>query len=151
MRKELLISALILLGSLALVGMCIGSVIINEVELNPPGDERKSAYPEWVELYNDGEAADIGGWNVSTSHGESVIIPDGTTIPAYGTYIVSSDFAWLEDQNESITLIDASGATVDQTPVLTDTDDNEYAWSRTAGITSSNSSDWNYRASSYNF
>jgi hypothetical protein len=151
LRKELLVSALILLGSLALVGACIGAVIINEVELNPPGDERKSAYPEWVELYNDGDQADIGGWNVSTSHGESVILPEGTIIPTYGTYIVTSDFAWLADENETITLRDANGAIVDQTPVLTDRDDNEYAWSRMAGTKSNSSSNWNFQASSYNF
>jgi len=151
LRKELLISALIMLGSLVLTGACIGAVIINEVELNPPGDERKSVYPEWVELYNDGDQADISDWNVSTSHGESVILPEGTTIPSYGTYIVRSDFAWLEDENETITLRDSSGAIVDQTPVLTDKDNNEYAWSRIAGTKTNRSSDWNFQASSYNF
>lgn len=50
------------LASLAVLAALVsGSVVVNEVELNPSGDGN-----EWVELYNSGEEpADIGQWSVS--------------------------------------------------------------------------------------
>jgi hypothetical protein len=143
-----LVVALILLA--VTVGAVRGSVMISEVELNPPGDERKSDAVEWVELYNSGpEDVDIGAWMVSTSHGERVTIKEGTSIPAYGRYEVTEKFQWLADENESVTLSLEDGSLVDQTPPLTDKDDNEYSWSRASWKNTNSTSDWNYLASSF--
>jgi len=61
-----------LFGVLAISGAGLGAVVINEVELNPPGDAN-----EWVELYNNGaEEVDISGWRV---------------------WIVDSDPAWFQE------------------------------------------------------
>jgi len=59
-------------------------VIINEFELNPPGEDAGS---EWVELYNlTAESIDIKGWRLSTTHGKTITltISGNTIIPANG-------------------------------------------------------------------
>lgn len=49
------------LSALAAVAISSGSIVVNEVELNPAGDEN-----EWVELFNTGEeSVDIGRWSVT--------------------------------------------------------------------------------------
>ena len=63
------------------IGGC--AVVINEVELNPPGNATK-----WVELYNNGEDdVDVSGWVVSIVNLPWIgpmPIPEGTVIPAKG-------------------------------------------------------------------
>lgn len=113
-----------------------GTIVINEVELNPAGDDRAQGVLEWVELYNTGgEDADIGGWSLVTTHGNREIarIPPRTTIPAKGFYIQlrpETGEQWLDNLLESVVLRDASGSEVDRTPELTDKRDDSCAWSR---------------------
>ena len=55
-----------------LLGTIQGSVVINEIELNPPGDERAHIpnVRAWIELYNnDDKPLNIGKWSVNTSTG----------------------------------------------------------------------------------
>ena len=43
-------------------GQTLDNVVINEVDINPPGDDFTSI-SEWVELYNPTDSdVDIGGW-----------------------------------------------------------------------------------------
>lgn len=113
-----------------------GTIVINEVELNPAGDDRAQGVLEWVELYNTGsEEADIGGWSLVTTHGNREIarIPPRTTIPAKGFYIQlgpETGEQWLDNLLESVVLRDTSGSEVDRTPELTDNRDDSCAWSR---------------------
>ncbi len=42
-------------------------VVINEIDINPPGDDAKSVI-EWVELYNPTDSKiDIGGWQIAST------------------------------------------------------------------------------------
>jgi len=105
-------------------------VVINEFELNPPGDDRDQ---EWVEFYNPTALiVDLGGWRLQTTAGkiESVMIPSGASINPDGYYIVTGPGQWLDNENESIILFDKDGREVDRTPVKSDTDDNGYSWQR---------------------
>ncbi|HID26972.1 MAG TPA: lamin tail domain-containing protein, partial [Methanosarcinales archaeon] len=64
----------------------IDIIVINEVELNPPGNDNYLSIKEWIELYNPNlNSIDIGGWTLETTHGKTVTvtIPYGTTIGAY--------------------------------------------------------------------
>ncbi len=57
-------------------------VVINEVEINPPGLDTASPI-EWVELYNPtDEIVDISGWKISSSPSadKTYSIPHGTMI-----------------------------------------------------------------------
>ncbi len=145
---------LALVSIIILMGTAVGSIVINEVELNPPGDERTrlTQSTQWVELFNNGEDANIGGWMVSTSEGRSVTIPRGTIIPAYGYYIVSKASQWLAHTNETLALYDDKDVEVDRTPSLSDTSDDEFAWTRDPdGRDTNSSSDWKFLASSSGF
>ncbi len=57
-------------------------VVINEVEINPPGLDTASPI-EWVELYNPTDSViDISSWKISSSPSpeRTYSIPQGTTI-----------------------------------------------------------------------
>ena len=50
-------------------------IYINEVELNPPGNDNSLTVKEWIELYNPNDFdVDLSGWTISTTHGVTVTI-----------------------------------------------------------------------------
>jgi len=126
--------ALILMMFMVLQGS--GKVFINEVELDPPGNDNTNDVIEWAELYNSGpENVDIGGWKLVTTHGnaEIVTIPAGEKIPAKGFYVPPNHLLkaqWLDNHDESVILLNSSGSEIDRTPTLTDEYDDNCAWSR---------------------
>jgi len=108
------------------------SIVINEFELNPPGDDYAPG-AEFVELYNSGlTPVSIGGWKTSTTHGVPVVvtIPSGVGIPAGGFYIVTHTTQWLDNTDERIILRDAFGAEIDSTPVKSDDFNDARSWQR---------------------
>ncbi len=151
--KKLLIITSILLLSATLTVITKAdppeNPIINEFELNPPGNDNYLIIEEWVELYNPTpESMDIGGWTLSTTSGETVTatIPEDTKITAGGYYIHSRMSMWLDNENESIILRNASGEEIDRTPVRSDTENNNYTWSRTPnGRDTDTDADWKYQ------
>ncbi len=105
-------------------------VVINEVELNPAGDD---AGNEWIELYNPtATMIDLAGWTLQTTTGVtvSVTIPQGEQIAPNGYYLVTHGEQWLDNQNESIILRDKSGQQKNVTPTLSDTDNDARSWQR---------------------
>jgi hypothetical protein len=105
------------------------SVVINEVELNPKGNDSKG---EWVELYNPtSSAVSIGNFKVKTSFKPVTIsIPAGTTIGAGNFYVLAISGEKLYNSAESISLIDGSGRVADKTPSLVDRNDDSQTWQR---------------------
>ena len=66
--KSSLILALLSASAIIWLGAAQGSVVINEVEANPAGDEGafKPLVSAWIELYNDDDKdVDISGWSVT--------------------------------------------------------------------------------------
>jgi len=105
-------------------------IVINEVELNPPGEDRGN---EWAELYNpEDSAVEIGGWTLSTTHGETVTltIPAGASIPARGYYSVTYAKQWLDNEGESIILRDSGGREIDRVGPFNDEKNDGRAWQR---------------------
>lgn len=125
-------------------------VVINEFELNPPGDDY-AAGNEFVELYNPTSASvNIGGWRVSTTHGTpvTVTIPAGTSISAKGYYVVTHSTQWLDNEDESIVLRDAAGNEIDRTPVKSDPYDDARSWQRNPdGKDTNTDADWVFQTS----
>jgi len=123
-------------------------VVINEVELNPPGRDEGN---EWVELYNPNAFyVDLGGWTLTTTHGitVTVTIPEGTRIPPNGYYVVSYKLQWLDNEDESIILKDKNGVEIDRTPRLSDTLNDDNTWQRIPdGRDTDSPEDWKFRAS----
>jgi len=69
----------------------VPDVVINEFELNPPGDESVPE-SEFVELCNPGATpVDITSWKVVSTHGIliTVTIPSALGIPVGGFYVVT--------------------------------------------------------------
>jgi len=97
-------------------------VVINEIDLNPPGADRNS---EWVELYNDGESAvDVGGWVVVAGAGGEdegrVEVPAGTSLDPGALVVLDVPGQIFGNEDETVELRDASNEVVDKTPALSD-------------------------------
>ncbi len=147
--------ALLCVSSIILLEAAQCSVVINEVEQNPAGNEDafKTSVAAWFELYNnDDNDVDISGWSINTSEGRSMTFPQGTMIRGLDYYVLDVRPKWLTHGGEVLMLLDATGAEVDQTPVLNDEEDNEAAWTRDPDGRDTNSTDdWKFLASSRGF
>jgi len=138
---------------LAYIEPALGNITINEVELNPPGDERLTKTFAWVELYNSGSTdMDISGWRLVSSENTTAEIPEGTIIPAIGYYSLTKTVDWLSYSNVILVLLTPEGQEVDRTPALSDTRDDELSWTRDPDGRDTNSSeDWKFLVSSSGF
>ena len=138
-----------------LLGTSLASVVINEVEQNPAGDEDafKTSVTAWFELFNnDNKDVNIGGWSINNSVGRSMTFPKGTIIKAIDYYVLDVQPKWLAHGGEVLRLMDASGREVDRTPALSDGEDNEGAWTRDPDGRDTNSTDdWKFLPSSRGF
>lgn len=148
----------LIIGAISLMilpGPAVGSVVINEVEANPAGDEDafKPAVTAWFELYNnDNQDVDIGGWSVNTSLNRSIAFARGTVIKGLDYYVLDVPSKWLDHSGEVLVLFNATGAEVDRTAALSDEQDNEGAWSRDPdGRDIDSTEDWKFLASSPGF
>jgi len=127
---------------IALSAIGAGAVVINEVELNPPGNATK-----WVELYNGGdEDVDISGWVVTITNppwSGIMPIPEGTVIPAGGYYVAEGEEGWSQDYNGTVILKDAAGIKVDETHFMADESDSDFTNGRYPnGKDTDQKSDW---------
>lgn len=110
-------------------------VFLNEIELNPPGED---AGFQWIELFNgQDEAVDLSGWiimvDVERVEPLTVQLAPGTVLQA-GQFLVqafpSRDPLPLE--NTQIELCDAQERVMDQTPSFSDVQDDDGCWARIA-------------------
>lgn len=130
---------------LAISGAGQAAVVINEVELNPPGDEA-----EWVELYNNGpEVVDISYWRVEIVDSDPTwmgILPisSGNVILPGGFYVVEGTPNWTHDTGRGTVILKTrDGAEVDKTHLLIDQSDNIFTNSRHPnGVDTDQRSDW---------
>ncbi len=138
-----------------LLGTSLASVVVNELEQDPGGNEDafKTSVTAWFELYNnDNKDVNIGGWSINNSRGQSMTFPKGTTIKALDYYVRDVEPKWLTHGGEVLRLMDANGREVDRTPVLSDDEDDEGAWTRDPDGRDTNSSeDWKFLPSSRGF
>ena len=102
-------------------------VVVNEFESNPPGEDSGR---EWVELYNPlAEPRCIDGWMLKTMHGKNSAMRIDGTIRANGLMVFTFPETSLDNgepgdpfnDGDAVVLLDAAGATIDFTPMLRDT------------------------------
>ncbi len=117
-------------------------LVINEVELNPPGGDRGA---EWIEIYNPGgETVNLEGWLVENSRGSSVNLNGSIAPGGFHVHVFSS--LWLRNRDEVVKLIAPGGAVVDETPSLSDEYDDGRTWQRIKdGYDTDSRSDWVFR------
>ena len=108
-----------------------GNVVINEVELNPYGNDLHSDVYEWVELYNPTDKdIDLSGWTLSSTHGRTVTVILYGVIRAGGYHVYERGEQWLDNEDESVVLKDPYGIEIDRTPILSDDDNDARTWRR---------------------
>ncbi len=108
------------------------NVVINEVDINPFGDDSASI-SEWVELYNPTDSnIDLGGWEIAST----TVLKKTMTIPI-GTIIEPGQFlkyqytkVWFTDLAESVELRNENGIVIDKTPILKDLLNDVTSWQR---------------------
>lgn len=106
----------------------LAAVVINEVELDPYGNTA----PQWIELYNTGDAeVDISSWSIVPLSDKSIeYFIDLITIPAKGFYVLQLESNWMNPSEETLILRDENDVVVDRTPLLYDSSDSECSWGR---------------------
>ncbi|MFQ5782026.1 MAG: lamin tail domain-containing protein [Nitrosopumilus sp.] len=126
------------------------NVVINEVDINPPGNDAASV-SEWVELYNPTDSdVDLGGWKIASTTvlKKTMTVPDGTIIKPGQFLTYSYQSVWFTDSSESVELRDTTGVVVDKTPFLSDIQNDFTSWQRLYdGFDSDSSSDWKFATS----
>lgn len=124
------------------------NVVINEVDINPPGDDSKSI-SEWVELYNPTDSEiDLTGWQIAATYFNfktPMTIPEGTVIKPGQFLTFSYQTVWFNDSNESVELRNENGVVIDKTPILADIQNDFTSWQRIYdGYDLDNSDDWKF-------
>ncbi len=125
-------------------------VVINEVDINPPGSDSQ-AISEWVELYNptDKEVY-IGNWEIASTTvlKKTMIIFDGTTIKPEQHLKYQYQSVWFTDVGERVELRDDSGNIIDETPTISDLANDFNSWQRIYdGFDTDSSDDWEFSTS----
>lgn len=120
-------------------------VVINEIDINPTGDDSKSI-AEWVELYNPTDSPiDIGGWSIASTTllKKTLKIADGTSIGPDSYLLLSHQALWFPDVAEVVELRDKAGNVIDKTPKFTDLKNDFTSWQRTYdGYDTDTDADW---------
>ena len=120
-------------------------VVINEIDINPPGDDSKSI-SEWIELYNPTSSSiDIGGWSIASTTllKKTLKISDGTIIKPDSYLLFSHQALWFPDVAEVVELRDKAGNVVDKTPKFTDLKNDYTSWQRIYdGYDTDSDADW---------
>jgi hypothetical protein len=114
-------------------------ILINEFELNPPGEDRNN---EWVELYNaTKDTADLSGYIViaGSNPEKKVHVIEDLTIAPWGRAVVYLPGSFLNNngstlipEGECVILYSPDGKEVDRTPVKKDTKNDDFTWQRVA-------------------
>ena len=127
------------------------NVVINEVDINPPGDDSQTI-SEWVELYNPTDSPiDISEWEIASTTilKKTFTIPQGTIIEPDGFLTYSYTKIWFTDVSEVVQLRDSEGNIIDETPVITDVSNDFSSWQRLYdGFDTNLTTNWRFGTSS---
>lgn len=151
LNLPLLFSILIFVGILVpAYAQTSENVVINEVDINPPGNDFTSI-SEWIELYNPTDSdIDIGGWEIASTTvlKKTMTIPTDTVIESGQFLTYSYQNVWFTDANESVELRDENEIIIDKTPVFSDLQNDFTSWQRIYdGYDFDSSNDWKFATS----
>ena len=149
MKTQIVFGIAVLIAAGAIPGVFAQSqpdhIIINEIDINPPGDDTKSI-SEWVELFNPtDEEVDIGKWKIASMTGQrkTLTIPEFTTIKPGEHLTFQYTTNWFTDITETVQLKDREGNVIDEVSRISDLGDSFDSWQRIYdGLDSDSSSDW---------
>ena len=115
-----MLAILLLLMIMLSISFIYASVRINEIELNPAGEDNGN---EWVELYSD-EQIEINGWKIRSSNGRNMSFNASFS----GYYILTCSRNLLTNANNSITLFDEHNKEIDSAGAFSDNANNDKTW-----------------------
>src|ERR671914_493542 len=106
------------------------SILVNEVELNPSGNDMEEG--EWIELYNPTDVdINISNFGITPSfQAPTIELPSDAVIEAGETYVIEVDRPMLSNTGESLVLGNTTGNIHDRTPSLVDRSDDDRTWQR---------------------
>jgi len=119
------------------------SVVINEMELNPPEGE-----VDWIEIYNpDNQSVDISSWTAEITDGSWTgrfeAVAPGTILLPGGFYVFNGQETWDHDDGGYAVLYSASGEILDRTANRNDGLDNDFTFGRHPdGYDTNTDGDW---------
>jgi len=154
MKLEIIISifGILILGSIPYtadgqLSDIADHVVINEIDINPPGADSKTI-SEWVEIFNPtNEQVRIGGWQIASTTilKKTFTIADGTIIKPGQFLTYSYQTVWFTDLGERVELRDTSGNVIDETPTITDLHNDFTSWQRLYdGFGTNSPDDWKF-------
>jgi len=133
LRRRMASGKLMLLAAaLSVSTAAAGSLMLNEVEVNPAGLDGGK---EWVEILNPSEQPiDLAGWSISYVYRGPGTIPlvEGARVlgPGERFVFVYPRIALRNAGPNVLRLIDPAGVVIDATSPLADTADDERSWQR---------------------
>jgi hypothetical protein len=98
------------------------TIMISEVEANPPGSDSGG---EWIELYSENNIS-IQGWKLARSDNKTQNLSGQIN----GYYVINISTQWITNTQESITLIDENGTIIDHAESINDSANDEKTWQR---------------------
>ena len=113
MKKWMVIIFILILINIA------SAVRINEVELNPGGDDKGN---EWIELYSESHF-DLNGLTIMNVKGKNISINGSFS----GFFIVNTPYSFLANEKQKLTLF-KNNEKIDETPEITDKADDSRSW-----------------------
>ena len=119
------------------------SVVINEMELNPPEGE-----VDWIEIYNPGnQSVDISSWTAEITDGSWTgrfeAVAPGTILLPGGFYVFNGQETWDHDDGGYAVLYSASGEILDRTANRNDGLKNDFTFGRHPdGYDTNTDGDW---------
>ena len=126
------------------------NVVINEVDINPPGDDSKNV-SEWVEIYNPTNSEiNLSGWEIASTTvlKKTMTLPTGTIIEPGKFLKYSYQTVWFTDVSESVELRDETGNVIDKTPLFSDLQNDFSSWQRIFdGYDTDSVTDWKFAVS----
>lgn len=119
------------------------SVVINEMELNPPDGE-----VDWIEIYNpENQSVDISSWTAEITDGSWTgrfeAVAPGTILLPGGFYVFNGQETWDHDDGGYAVLYSASGEILDRTANRNDGLKNDFTFGRHPdGYDTNTDGDW---------
>lgn len=99
---------------------CVSAVRINEIELNPAGEDNGN---EWLELYSEQEI-DLTGWRIENVKGKNLSLDFSFS----GYKIVMTAYQFLTNEKQKLVLYNAEGNKIQETDEISDTKNDERSW-----------------------
>ncbi len=94
---------------------------INEIELNPAGDDPGN---EWVEIFIP-ESVNLSGYILKNNDGDELNLEGVHS----GYYVVEFSKQWLDNTDEKVSII-KDGKIIEESPIVKDTKNDLNSWSR---------------------